>query len=149
MNDTKLQARGRRRYKNVVLICDPGMKLYLFAAIFACVPLAAQAQDAPVKFFYGFGGANHWRADGVLHAVLAQEGLVLEPRIGEGTLVVAVSGEIEEDKGDKPKGFRFMLGFTRGGDRLGESWEDCNSDKLADCVRQVTDDIRNADAIHH
>ena len=148
MNDTKLQARGRRRYKNVVLICDRGMKLRLFAAIFAGVPLAAQAQDAPLKFFYGFGGTNHLRVDGVLHAALAQEGLVLEPRIGPETLVVAVSGEIEQDKGDKPKGFRFTLAFTRGGDRLGESWEDCNSDRLADCVRQVTDDIRSADAIH-
>ncbi|MDB5733830.1 MAG: hypothetical protein JWN16_467 [Alphaproteobacteria bacterium] len=127
------------------------MKLRLFAAIFACVPLAAQAQDAPLKFSYRFGtpGTNHWRVDGVLHAVADQAGVILEPRIGPDMLVIAISGEIEQDKGEHPKGFRFMLGFTRDGDRLGESWEDCNSDMLADCVRQVTDDIRSADAIHH
>jgi hypothetical protein len=122
------------------------MKLRLFAAILACATPAARAQDAPVKLWYRFGADR--QIDTVLHAVVGQPGLVLAAKPGPDTLAVAIAGEIERDGGDKPKGFRFMLAFTRDGDRLGESWEDCNIDRMDDCTHQISDDIRSADAIH-
>ena len=122
-----------------------------FAAIFAlsAVPALAQPAAIPVYYAYDQPGMSRWMVDKAMHAVLDRPEFAAAAKRDAHVLEVNIADKIVRDSGDNARGFTFMLGFYRGGDKLGEASEYCRTDKLADCADQLAADITSADAIRH
>jgi hypothetical protein len=122
----------------------------LIAAFAGCMA-PAMAQQTPAPVFYVFADDREgWRADKAIQGVLAGPDFQVRKKRDPDALVVARSGAVELDPGESAvKHFRFTLEFFRDGGKLGESKEECRSDKMADCADQIAQDITGAAAIHN
>ncbi len=120
----------------------------LVTLLLVSAPAFAQSAPVVVYFAYDGPGANRWLVDTALHAALDRPELLPAAKRDAKLLEITVLGKVSRDVGEDSKGFSFMLGFYRGGARLGEASEYCRTDKLSDCADQLVSDITNADAIN-
>jgi hypothetical protein len=120
-------------------------------ALSLAVILPVSAQSVPIAVFYAYdrSGMDRWSIDKAMHAVLGRPEFVEAARRDTHVLEVTVSGQVQPDKGNDPKGFTFTLAFWRGGAKLGESVEYCVVKQMTDCLDQIATDIASADGIRN
>ncbi|MBN9590455.1 MAG: hypothetical protein BGN85_02395 [Alphaproteobacteria bacterium 64-11] len=125
------------------------MKLFAIvagAALMAVVPAAAQ--DAPIPVNY-----THEKTfrpvpmDAAIDAALATPGFAPQAKPGPGVIVVTAPDGWDWINHSKKDHIQFRLVFTRNGDKIGESEEQCTSDPPYDCAQQIASDIQSAAAI--
>jgi hypothetical protein len=126
------------------------MKHSIWAALIAAFAGYPAMAQTPIPVFYVFADdRDGWMADKAIQAVLARPDFQARKKRDPDALVVARSGAVERDPGESNvKHFRFTLEFYRDGGKLGESQEECRTDKMADCDDQIAQDISAAAAIH-
>jgi hypothetical protein len=115
----------------------------LIAGTLALVPVAALAQDQPISVY--FEPTRDQVLNDAITAALTQPPFVLHTLNQPGALVVAIPDRITTEHG-KVSGttWTFTVAFSRNGDPLGQSVENCNEHKLSDCTDQLASDAKSA-----
>jgi len=119
-------------------------------ALLACAlwPAIAQAQEqTTLVYFEPLKGAEFARLNKAVQAALSEPPLQLAEKPGPHVLLVSVPGRVEvSHKQVSGTSYSFAVAFSREGDALGESQQDCNADKLWDCTDQMVLDVKSAAA---
>ena len=124
--------------------------LALLAAVSACLPLAAHAQDQTVNiYFEPLQGGEFLPLNKAIQTALSQPPMQLVARPFAGVLVLTVPDKVEIDhKRVSGTQYSFIVAFTRDGDSLGQSQQSCGSDKLSDCTDQLVQDVKSVVTSH-
>ena len=65
-------------------------------------------------------------------------------KVTPDALVITIPDGIDREGHNEATTFTFTVVFTRNGDKLGESQENCPANKLADCADQLAADAQSA-----
>jgi hypothetical protein len=123
-----------------------GLSSFLLAAPIL-IP-SAWAQAAPIAVTY-----QHEKTfrpvpmNAAIDAALAMPGFARRQTPGPDTMVLTTPGGWEYVDHRNKDHVRFMLVFTRDGDKIGESEEVCTVHQPYDCTQHIASDIKSAAAI--
>jgi hypothetical protein len=118
------------------------MRLALCLVLTATL-LPALAEAAPAKVYYRFGADKRLaEAEEPLRMALDGPDFQVEKAASPEVLVIGMDGPPEHL--NQKKRFQFTIVFSRNGDRIGESAEECTVGKLGDCVKQIASDVKSA-----
>ena len=119
-------------------------------ALLVCAlwPSLAQAQEQSIAvYFEPLKGAEFARLNKAVQTALSEPPLQLAEKPGPHVLLVSVPDRVEvSHKQISGTSYSFVVAFSRDGDALGESQQDCNADKLSDCTDQMVLDVKSAAA---
>ncbi len=122
------------------------------AVILACTlwPAIVQAQDRdqPVSvYFEPLKGEEFTRLNKAIAEALSRPPLRLATKPDARTLNVTVPDKVEVDhKRISGTYYSFMVSFSRNGDSLGRSQQNCGENTLSDCTDQLVLDVESAAA---
>ena len=122
------------------------------AALLVCMlwPVTAMAQDQPIAvYFTPLKGGEFVRLNKAVEGALSQPPLQLAEKPGLRVVVVSIPDKVEvSHKEVSGTSYSFVVAFSRDGDTLGHSQQDCNANKLSDCTDQIVLDTKSAAALH-
>ena len=126
------------------------MMRFVALSVLLLLPAMARAQDQTIPvYFQPLKGGEFAPLNKAIADALAQPPLEPASRATPHALIVTVPDKVDVDhKRVSGTFYSFVTAFTRDGNSLGQSQQNCGAANLSECTDQLVLDVKSAAAPH-